>query len=215
VLANVYLHYVLDLWFEKRFKKSCRKWTELTRYADDFLAAFQDRADAERFRREMEERLAAFELHVAPEKTAVLRFDGSLLHGTGRPKIKPATFTFLGFKHFLTKTRRGTINIGRTASIKARERFLRRQADWLRANRHLDVHKQQAHLRLALNGYYQYFGVRLAEQALYSVYRRIRKLWRKQLRRRSERARRTCAWSDLYAKAWFQLPRPRITQAWV
>jgi hypothetical protein len=66
----------------------------------------------------------------------------------------------------LTKTRRGTINIGRTASIKARERFLRRQSDWLKANRHLDVRKQQAHLRLALNGYYQYFGVRLAEQAL-------------------------------------------------
>jgi len=211
VLANVYLHYVLDLWFERRFKKSCRKWVELTRYADDFVAAFQDREDAERFRREMEERLAAFKLHVAPEKTAVLRFDGNLLQGAGRPAIKPATFTFLGFKHFLTKTRRGTINIGRTASIKARERFLGRQGDWLRANRHLDVRKQQAHLRLALNGYYQYFGVRLAEQALYSVYRRIRKLWRKQLRRRSERARRTCAWSDLYAKAWFQLPRPRIT----
>src|SRR5205807_1057991 len=95
----------------------------------------------------------------------------------------------------------GTINIGRTVSIKARERFLRRQAGWLRANRHLDVHKQQAHLRLALNGYYQYFGIRLAEQALYSVYRRIRKLWRQQLRRRSERARRTCAWSDLYVRS--------------
>jgi RNA-directed DNA polymerase len=215
VLANVYLHYVLDLWFERRFKKSCRRWTELTRYCDDFVAAFQDREDAERFRREVEERLAAFELQVAPEKTAVLLFDGNLLHGTGRPAIKPSTFTFLGFKHFLTKTRRGSINIGRTASIKARERFLRRQADWLRANRHLDVRQQQAHLRLALNGYYQYFGVRLAEQALYSVYRRVRKLWRKQLRRRSERARRTCAWSDLYAKPWFQLPRPRITQAWV
>ena len=128
---------------------------------------------------------------------------------------KPATFTFLGFTHFLTKTRRGTINIGRTPSIKARERFLRRQADWLRANRHLDVRQQQAHLRLALNGYYQYFGVRLAEQALYSVYRRIRKLWRQQLRRRSQRARRTCAWDVLYAKPWFQLPRPRITQLWV
>ena len=215
VLANVYLHYVLDLWFERRFKKSCQRWTELTRYADDFVAAFQDREDAERFRREVEERLAAFGLQVALEKTAMLRFDGNLLHGTGRPAIKPATFTFLGFKHFLTKTRRGTINIGRTASIKARERFLKRQADWLRTNRHLDVRQQQAHLRLALNGYYQYFGVRLAEQALYSVYRRIRKLWRQQLRRRSERARRTCAWSDLYAKAWFQLPRPRITQLWV
>src|SRR4029450_3845011 len=108
---------------------------------------------------------AAFELHVAPEKTAVLLFDGNLLQGTGRPADKPATFTFLGFKHFLTKTRRGTINIGRTASIKARERFLRGQADWRRGTRHLAVRQQQAHLRLALNGYYQYFGVRLAEQA--------------------------------------------------
>jgi RNA-directed DNA polymerase len=84
VLANVYLHYVLDLWFERRFKKSCPRWTELTRYADDFVAAFRDREDAERFRQEVEERPAAFELHVAPEKTAVLCFDGSLLHGTGR-----------------------------------------------------------------------------------------------------------------------------------
>ena len=215
VLANVYLHYVLDLWFERRFKKGCRKWTELTRYCDDFVAAFQDREDAERFRREVEERLAVFGLHVAPEKTAVLLFDGNLLKGNRRPAIKPATFTFLGFTHYLTKTRRGTINIGRTASTKARERFLRRQADWLKANRHVPTRLQQTHLHLALNGYYQYFGVRLAEQALYSVYRRIRKLWRKQLRRRSQRARRTCAWSDLYAKSWFQLPHPRITQAWV
>jgi group II intron reverse transcriptase/maturase len=71
VLANVYLHYVLDLWFERRFKKTCRRWTELTRYCDDFVVAFQDRGDAERFRREVEERLAAFGLQVAPEKTAV------------------------------------------------------------------------------------------------------------------------------------------------
>src|SRR5262249_22124348 len=143
--------------FERRFRKTCRRWAELTRYCDDFVAAFQDREDAERFRRAVVERLATFGLQVAPEKTAVLRFDGNLWQGTGRPAIKPATFTFLGFTHFLTKTRRGTINIGRTASVKARERFLRRQADWLRTNRHLDVRQQQAHLRLALNGYYQYF----------------------------------------------------------
>src|SRR5215207_3837466 len=96
VLANVYLHYVLDLWFERRFKKSCRRWTELTRYADDFVAVFQDRGDAERFRQEVEERLAAFGLRVAPEKTAVLHFDGTLLQGQGHPAERPATFTFLG-----------------------------------------------------------------------------------------------------------------------
>lgn len=107
VLANVYLHYVLDLWFERRFKKSCRKWAELTRYADDFVAVFQDRKDAERFRQEVEERLAAFGLQVAPEKTAVLLFDGNLLHRNERLATKPATFTFLGFVHFLTKTSAG------------------------------------------------------------------------------------------------------------
>src|ERR687883_1568662 len=79
VLANVYLHYVLDLWFERRFRKTCRGFAELTRFADDFVATFKYHADAVRFRQEMEERLAAFGLRVAPEKTALLRFHGNLL----------------------------------------------------------------------------------------------------------------------------------------
>src|SRR5438067_7079756 len=101
VLSNIYLHYVLDLWFERRFRKTCRSYAELTRFADDYVAAFQNREDAERFRQEMDERLAAFGLRVVPEKTAMLRFDGSLLHGgTGRPAERPGTFTFLGFTHY-------------------------------------------------------------------------------------------------------------------
>jgi retron-type reverse transcriptase len=83
VLSNVYLHYVLDLWFERRFEKACRGYAELTRFADDCVAAFKYHADAVRFRQDMEERLAAFGLRVAPEKTALLRFDGNLLHGQG------------------------------------------------------------------------------------------------------------------------------------
>ena len=122
VLSSIYLHYVLDLWFERRFRKTCRGYAELTRFADDYVATFQNREDAERFRQEMDERLAAFGLRAVPEKTAVLHFDGSLLQGgTGRPAEKPGTFTFLGFTHYLTKTRRGTITIGRTPSVKARE----------------------------------------------------------------------------------------------
>jgi hypothetical protein len=103
VLSNVYLHYVLDLWFERRFKKTCRSFAELTRFADDYVATFQNQADAERFRHEMEERLTAFALRVAPEKTAVLHFDGGLLQRSGKQVEKPATFTFLGFVHYLTK----------------------------------------------------------------------------------------------------------------
>src|SRR6266852_1634831 len=137
VLSNVYLHYVLDLWFERRFGKTCRNYAELTRFADDFVAVFRDREDAERFRQELDERLTAFGLRVVPEKTAMLRFDGSLLQGgSGRPVDKPGTFTFLGFTHYLTKTRRGTITVARTPGGKARERFVRKVTTWVKAQRH-------------------------------------------------------------------------------
>ena len=93
-------------------------------------------------------------------KTAMLPFDGSLLHGgLGRPVEKPGTFTFLGFTHYLAKTRRGTITIGRTPSVKARERFVRKVTTWVKANRHQPVRAHQAHLTKMLNGYYQYFGL--------------------------------------------------------
>jgi len=215
VLSNIYLHYVLDLWFERRFKRTCRGYAELTRFADDFVAAFKYHADAVRFRQEMEERLAAFGLHVAPEKTALLRFDGNLLHGEGRPAVKPETFTFLGFTHYLRKARSGPVNIERKPSVQARERFVRKVTIWLKANKHRNVWEQQAHLVKALSGYYQYFGLRLCCPPLYGVRQRVRELWRKALMRRSQKGKRHCDWTSLTAKPWFQLPKPRVTQAWV
>src|SRR2546428_355744 len=216
VLSNIYLHYVLDLWFERRFRKSCRGYAELTRFADDYVAAFRNREDAERFRQEMDERLAAFGLRVVPEKTALLHFDGSLLQGgTGRPAEKPGTFTFLGFTHYLTKTRRGTITIGRTPSVKARERFVRKVTTWVKANRHQPVRVQQAHLAKMLNGYYQYFGLYFCTDALNGVLRRVSAAGDRALQRRSQKAKRHTDWATVAAKPWFQLPKPRLTQAWV
>jgi len=216
VLSNIYLHYVLDLWFERRFKKTCRGYAELTRFADDFVAAFGTHEDATRFRLEMDERLAAFGLQVAPEKTALLNFDASLLQGgPGRPVERPDTFTFLGFTHFRARTRKGTVHVGRTPSVKARERFVAKYAEWLRVNRHGSVWEHQARLTQALNGFYQYFGLRLCTNKLGAVRQRIQKLWQKTLRRRSQRGRRTTDWASLHAKPWFRLPQPRLTQAWV
>ncbi len=216
VLSNIYLHYVLDLWFERRFRKTCQGYAGLTRFADDFVAVFENREDAERFRQEMDERLTAFGLGVVPEKTALLHFDGSLLQGgTGRPVEKPGTFTFLGFTHYLTKTRRGTITIARTPCVKARERFVRKATTWAKANRHQPVREQQAHLTKMLNGHYQYFGLYFCWQALNGVWWRVRKAWRRALRRRSQKAKRRCDWATLEKQAWFQLPKPRLTQAWV
>lgn len=215
VLANVYLHFVLDLWFERRFKKRCRKWAELTRYCDDFVAAFQDRGDAERFRREVEERLAAFGLKVAPDKTALLNFDGNLIKGPGRAAVKPDSFTFLGFRLVLTKTREKKVHIRLMPSMQSRERFLWRVREWLRLNRHTNVRVQQAHLTRMLNGHYQYFGVRLSRIRLDGVRQRMYWLWRQVLRRRSDKARKTTSWAILTTKPWFKLPPPRLTQAWV
>jgi len=215
VLSNIYLHYVLDLWFERRFKKACRGDAELTRFADDYVATFGTYEDAARFRRDMDERLAAFGLHVAPEKTALLNFDASLLQGAGRPTKKPATFTFLGFTHFRARTRKGTTHVGRTPSVKARERFVAKIAEWLRMNRHLSVWEHQTRLTKALNGFYQFFGLRLCTTKLGAVRQRVQKLWSKTLRRRSQRGRRTTDWASLHAKPWFHLPQPRLTQPWV
>src|SRR6266508_5507961 len=197
VLSNLYLHYVLDLWFERRFRKTCRGYAELTRFADDYVAVFETYGDAARFRGELDERLAAFGLQVAPEKTALLNFDASLLQGTGRPTTRPATFTFLGFTHLRRRTRRGTVHVGRTPSVKTRERFVARIAEWLRKNRHHSVWEHQAYLTKALNGFYQYFGLRLCSKKLGAVRQRIRKLWWRALRRRSQRARRTTDWTSL------------------
>ncbi len=215
VLSNIYLHYVLDLWFARRFKRQCRRWAGLTRYADDWVAVFEDPEDAVRFRAAVEERLERFGLQVAPAKTVVRCFDRTLAQGNGRPRQRPETFTFLGFTHFLAKTRRGGWHVGRTPSVQSRERFLRRIAVWLKANRHRPVREQQAYLRRALNGYYQYFGLRLCLARLSGVHQRVRWLWKRALQRRSQRARRRTDWATLHAAPWFQLPQPRLTQTWV
>jgi group II intron reverse transcriptase/maturase len=215
VLSNIYLHYVLDLWFERRFKKLCRGYAGLTRFADDFVAMFRNHEDAARFRQEMEKRLAAFGLCVAPEKTAIRNFDGSLLQGRGRPAKKPATFTFLGFVHFLTRTRRGAVIVARKPCVKARERFMRRVKDWVTINRHQPVRTQQAHLAKMLSGHYLYFGLHHCLRAREAVWWRVHQAWQRALQRRSQTAKRHCDWATLNARPWFQLPTPRLTQGWV
>jgi hypothetical protein len=163
----------------------------------------------------MEERLAAFGLRVVPEKTALLYFKGDQLLESGRLIRKPDTFVFLGFTHFLAKTRSGILNIVRTPSVKARERFIRKVRTWVTVNRHLPVRDQRAHLDKMLNGYYQYFGLRLCGTSLLGVRQRVRRIWAWALKRRSQKAKRRCDWATLSAQSWFQLPTPHLTKEWV
>jgi len=114
LLANIYLHDVLDLWFEKGYAKSCRGKAHLVRFADDFIACFEDEGDARRFMEVLKERLAKFSLEVAPEKTAMLRFGSRAAQECHRDGLRrPKTFQFLGLTHFVTRSRRGRFVVGR------------------------------------------------------------------------------------------------------
>ena len=106
MLANIYLHYVLDLWFEKRYARHCRGRAYLVRYADDFVACFEDEGDAKRFLPVLQERLTQFSLQVEPTKTSVLRFGAHALWTCRRDgRRRPQTFNFLGFTHYVRRAR--------------------------------------------------------------------------------------------------------------
>jgi RNA-directed DNA polymerase len=210
ILANIYLHYALDLWFEGRFKQRCKGQAELTRYADDFVAVFENQEDAERFRAEVEERLEGFGLSVSTEKTAVVRMEKRQLRQPGRPEKKPGSFTFLGMTFYLRKTRYGRVQVGWRPSVASRERFLHKVKEWLKKHRHERVREQQKYLGQALRGYDQYFGLPMCLRMLSGVRQRVLRVWRAVLRRRSQRTSRKTSWRALTEKSWFHLPEPQL-----
>lgn len=192
-LANIYLHYVLDLWFEKRFVKSCRGKAYLVRYCDDFIACFEYEEDAKRFVPTLVERLAAFKLEIEPSKTAVLRFGGNArwsYHKDGHRR--PATFSFLGFTHFVTRSRRGYFLVGRKTEGKRFRKKLKLLNQRLRALRVEGGKAMMDYLTCHLRGHLQYYGVsgNLRSVRRYA-YQGCRLLW-KWLNRRSQR--RSITW---------------------
>ncbi len=163
ILANVYLHYALDLWFEKVVKVHCRGEALMCRYADDFVCAFRYRDDAERFYRALPKRLEKFSLQVASEKTCLRRF--SRFHPSLRGR-----FTFLGFELYWFDDRKGTARVMRRTARKKLQSACRRIKEWIRANRHLDGRKFIAGLNRRLRGHYNYYGVRGNSRSLYRFY---------------------------------------------
>ncbi len=118
LLSNVYLHYALDLWFERVFKRQCRGEAHLFRFADDFVACFQYRQDAERFLEGLKERLAKFHLEIEPTKTKLSEFGRFAEENATRKGRKPEQFDFLGFTHYCGRTRRGSLKVKRRTSQK-------------------------------------------------------------------------------------------------
>ena len=212
LLANVYLHYVLDLWFDHRFKPSAAGTCELVRYADDFVVCFERRDEAERFRQELEARFAEFGLRLSAEKTRQIEFGKwSRQNGSTGPTSEPRSFDFLGFTHYMRKRgeRNGVYRVARKPSRKSRNKFLDGVGEWLAEYRHLSVWFHAKVLQRKLRGYYAYFGLRYCLPALRHTKRHVGRLWIMELRRRSQRHR--LWWSVVVTRPWFRsLPEPAL-----
>jgi RNA-directed DNA polymerase len=211
LLGNVYLHYVLDLWFEREIKRRLRGRAFLVRYADDFVIALERREDAERLMAVLPKRMGRFGLTLHPDKTRLLSF--------GPPKSGgrkgPATFDFLGFTLYKRLTRGGRWMM-RCKTRRARlYRAMRSIAEYCRRHRHDPVKTQHAALVRRVRGHFNYFGVNGNMRSLQVLVYAVRRIWMKWLRRRSQRTRLT--WERFKVlMQHFPLPVPRImVQIWV
>jgi group II intron reverse transcriptase/maturase len=206
VLSNVYLHIVLDEWFEDEVKPRLKGRAIMCRYADDWVCAFQYRDDARRFYDVLPKRLGRFNLEVEPSKTKIIRF--SRFHPSRK---RGRTFAFLGFEFYWYKDRKGIVRAKRrTAPIK-QQIALRRMKAWLKASRHLPKRQFFQMLKRKLIGHYNYYYVRGNSRAVWSFYSQVIAYAKKWLNRRSQR--KSYNW-DKFKRVleYTKIPKPRPTE---
>ena len=213
-MANIYLHYVLDLWFQKKWRThEAEGETIIVRYADDFVVGFQYQADAERFLADLKERLARFELTLHPDKTRLIEFGAfAQVNRRRRGLGRPETFDFLGFTHYCARDRRGRFQLGRKPAAKRVSRALKRIKEVLRKRMHERVDVTGRWLGRVLNGWLNYYAVPTSFRYLKRFVYRLERLWLRALRRRSQKDR--FAWdgmAKLVAKYW---PKLTIRHPW-
>jgi len=195
MLANIFLHDVLDTWFEREVRPRLDGRAKLVRFADDFVIAFEREGDALRVKEVLPKRFGKFGLTLHPEKTRLVRFhppshDRKDDDGDGGG---PGTFDLLGFTLYWAKSARGYWVVQVKTAKSRLSRALERLSDWCRRNRHLPVAVQWKQLTAKLRGHYAYFGIIGNAKALFAVDHTAYRIWRMWLNRRSQRARVTWA----------------------
>lgn len=204
VLANIYLHYVLDLWFERVVKPEQDGRCRMIRYADDFVACFEYRHEAEAFEKAMKTRLAKFGLEVAPDKTKTLRFGRNGGPHNGR-------FDFLGFEFYWEPDRKGEPRIKRRTATKKHLGAMQRMKDWVRDHRDQKLSRTMRTLKAKLQGTWNYYGVIGNYRRMQLLYDETCRALYKWLNRRSQR--RSLTWPGVNRLlARFQVSRPRIME---
>jgi group II intron reverse transcriptase/maturase len=210
LLSNIYLHYVLDLWFSRRVSKQSRGEAYYYRFADDFLACFQYKNDAEDFQRRLEDRLEGFGLELAKEKTRCIEFGRYARESAYNHGGKPEEFTFLGFTHYCGKTKEGFFKVKRRTSRKKLGQSLRKFTDWTKKARHvLKKGEMVRQARARVIGHLNYYAITdNSARCSYYVYRTKHILF-KWLNRKSQRKAYT--WESFtQALIWAKWPQARI-----
>jgi RNA-directed DNA polymerase len=213
LLANVYLHYVLDLWADWWRKRYAHGDVIIVRFADDFIAGFEHQADAQRFLEDLRERFAKFALELHPGKTRLIEFGR---HAARRRKArglgKPETFDFLGFTHICGKTRSGRFGLRRYTISKRMRAKLHEVRKELWRRRHLPVPEQGRWLGSVVRGHCAYYAVPGNSKAIRAFRDQVTRHWHRALRRRSQRTRLNWERMDRLATRW--LPQARISHPW-
>jgi RNA-directed DNA polymerase len=213
LLSNVFLHYVFDLWADQWRRRHSRGDVILVRYADDYVAGFEQREDAERFLVDLRGRFAQFGLELHPEKTRLIEFGRFAAQNRERRNDrKPDTFDFLGLTHICAKDRRGRFKLKRVTSKKKMRAKLKSVKTEMRRRMHHPIPEQGRWLARVLQGHFNYYAVPDNSEALRGFREVVIRLWRKALARRSQKGRIT--WERLHRLADRWLPRPRILHPW-
>ncbi len=209
VLANIYLHYVFDLWAHRWRRSNARGDVIIVRYADDFVVGFEHREEAERFQGALRERMSKFELRLQTDKTRLIEFGRfAATNRAKRGERKPETFNFLGFTHCCGKTRKGKFCVLRQTVQKHMRRKLREVKTELKRRMHEPVPEQGKWLRVILLGHYRYYGVPRNSPALGAFRQEVVMLWRRILKERDQKSKITWERMTRWVKHW--LPYPHI-----
>lgn len=213
VLANVYLHEVLDVWFEREVKPRLQGDATLIRYADDFVIVFEWEADARRVMEVLPKRFGKYGLTLHPEKTKLLKFSRPRpARGKDDDVDGPGSFDFLGLTHHWRRSRKGTMVVYRKTARSRFSRALARIREWSRDNRHLPIAQQHRLLAMKLRGHFNYYGLTGNHEALARFAEAARRAWHKWLARRSQRA--NARWEHFQRiLRRYPLPSPRVRRS--
>jgi RNA-directed DNA polymerase len=214
ILSNIYLHKVLDEWFEAAVKPRLRGQAFLIRFADDFVMVFQLETDARRVLEVLPKRFDRYGLRLHPDKTRLVRFERpcrKVEPGQAQPHGEPRSFDFLGFTHYWAKSRRGNWLVKRKTASDRFTRFLRQLNGWCQGNRHAPLPWQHAQLLSKLRGHCGYYGITGNSKSLSSLHHWSKRIWRKWLSRRSRTSNLNWERFNLLLER-YPLPNPRICQ---